>query len=139
MPLEEQLGKAVKEAYLSDNPRIQMDTVTNFEWDHLYVFPPYTSMESIQSVPGFQWIGLHEYKTGIEMSDSINLLVFIKGGRVVDYIDFPRGQGDFAEVSKSDGFTPKEAVFDIEKTDGLLTLKRSKSDVPELNLLLEAW
>ena len=39
--------------------------------------------------------------TKIESSDQIALLVFVTHGQVVECIDFPRTQGDFAAVGES--------------------------------------
>jgi hypothetical protein len=89
---------------------IVLSTITSFQWDMLYVFEPYTTPDTINGTLGFQW-GKSE-KTGISSSYQIDLLVFVRKGKVVNYVEHNRSDGDFL-LSNNNGFDPKEARFTV--------------------------
>lgn len=84
-------------------------SLTNFEWEKMYVFAPYTPTAEINRALGFNWEDASG--TGIDRRDDITLLVFANGGKVVDRVLYPRGRGDFSAIKKDNGFTPDEANF----------------------------
>lgn len=71
---------------------------TTFKWDTLYSFVPYTSEETIYKVIGYKWDEITS-----TVSEGMNQVVFLKGGKVVCYIDgYPdkyRVFFDFAQYS----------------------------------------
>ena len=68
---------------------------TNFEWDTLYSFSPYTPEETIYEVVGYRWT-----RVMATVSEGMNQIVFLKDGKVVCYID---GHPDKYKVSFSFG------------------------------------
>src|SRR5262249_4753543 len=94
---------------------------TDFKWEKVYIFPPYTSTANVNKALGFDWPSAKN--TGIEMHDSFNLLVFTNGGKVVSYVNFPRSSGDFVLDRPTNGLGPNEARFVIQKKDGRLILQ----------------
>lgn len=91
---------------------IRLKDVTNFEWDKVHIFAPYTSMTSVDQGLGFAWPEAR--KTHIDMLDSFNLLVFTRQGKVVNYIKYPLQFGDFSRAAigkQQKGLSPDEAVF----------------------------
>jgi len=81
---------------------------TNFEWDTLYSFAPYTPEETIYEVIGYQWDKIHS-----TVSEGMNQIVFLKDGKVVCYIDgypdkykvffnFGRYNGSYFKLNSSD-------------------------------------
>lgn len=76
---------------------IDFAKLTSFEWDTLYLIPPYSSIEDIKKQTG---LSLNSSQTKIEDSDGISLLLFTKNGELVEYIEFTRIYGDFAYAAK---------------------------------------
>lgn len=66
------------------------------EWDRVCFLHPYSNNARAAEVLGFPWNA--EGKTSIRTNDGINVIVFVKGDAVVDYVEHPRNQGDFASV-----------------------------------------
>ncbi len=104
--LQENLITAI-EYERSSNERIIIDFkhITNFSWDKVYIFTPYTSREQINKKLGFTW----SKADLIELSDSFNLIVFVKGKKVVQYVEFSREYGDFIIDNKNE-YTSNETV-----------------------------
>jgi hypothetical protein len=75
----------------------------------MYVFPPYTPVDKIESSLGFEWRSAAY--TGIERDDGACLLVFVRGSEVVQYCRYRRDAGDFAALGGIRSFTPESAVF----------------------------
>ncbi|MBN1898038.1 MAG: hypothetical protein JW827_04610 [Spirochaetes bacterium] len=98
---------------------IKFETLTDFSWDRVFIFPPYTSDEKISQALGFIWQDAKA--TGIHYRDDICLLVFIKGNTVIHYTEYPRGQGDFATL-KRDRYKKNEAVFLVKEEKGWIDL-----------------
>lgn len=96
---------------------VRIESLTDFAWEQLHVFPPYSSQDWIDSQLGFAWPAAA--RTGIFDSDGIALLVFVRDSEVVRYVAQPRGKGDFAYVKGAGTLTPASAVFvvreDIER------------------------
>ncbi|MFD2611477.1 hypothetical protein [Paenibacillus gansuensis] len=84
---------------------IDFNQITSFSWDKLYIFTPYTSEAVINKQLGFRWS-----KAGIlKYSDSFDLIVFVKGEKVVQYVKLPRTNGQFIVDNKNE-FAPDEKV-----------------------------
>jgi hypothetical protein len=65
-------------------------------WEKVCVLGSYTSTKEAEKVLGFQWDV--EQKSSIAKNDAINLLVFVKGRKVLAYTEHPRNKGDFSEL-----------------------------------------
>jgi hypothetical protein len=97
---------------LKNNPsQIDFNKVTNFKWDKLYIFTPYTPDEEITKQLGFKW--KYSNKTSIDYLDSINLLIFANGDRVVQYLELSRQYGDFDFIEKNN-ITPTNSVIHLK-------------------------
>jgi len=53
-------------------------------------------------------------QTDIAENDGIVLFVFVAGGEVVQYLDFPR-QPDLAALANPSGYSPAQAVFVLDE------------------------
>lgn len=91
---------------------VDLSAIAPFPWDRVYFFDPYTSSRKIDSVLGRFW--LESRFTNIESSDRITLIVFIHNGWVAQYLEFPRGQGDFSNLDNDVGYIREEAIFSID-------------------------
>ncbi len=101
---------------------LRMEDATDFTWDELHVFGPYVSAEQMHQQLGFAWAGASH-----QDSDSQTLLVFTRGQQVVRQLDFPRGQGDFADLSLM-RFTRQDARFHVKPQGGFITVSRVPLD-----------
>lgn len=90
-------------------------SLTDFAWDRLYVFRPHTGLGDIDSAMGFEWP--RDSRTGIGTSDSIDLLVFVKGKKVVRYVDFNRSKGEFT-LAGSRSWSPADRFVVIQLEPG---------------------
>lgn len=91
-----------------------------FAWGRMYVFGCYSSRASVEKALGFKWPGFDE--TTIELSDSVVLVVFVQNGKVVDWYEQPRSV-ELGYLANAKGYTPSEAVFDVDRSTGRVELK----------------
>lgn len=84
---------------------IDLAAVTDFDWDTVYIFPPYTPASEVKKKVG------RFVPSSIEASDSVVLLVFLHRGRVVRFADFERQIGDLSSASGTDGIPRSKAKF----------------------------
>ena len=113
--LSARIGDTVKQG---PGTKVVMSDLTDFDWQQLYVFAPYTTQKRIHRALGFEWSD----PEGIELRDNISLLVFVSDGKVVKYVAQPRDRGDFADLDVGSPWTPATAAFvvaaDGQATDG---------------------
>jgi len=109
---DQQLGRRISVAVeANDVGVVNVSEVASFAWDRLFVFSPYTTSAQVEKELGFRW----SESARIESSDSFVLLVFVDHGRVVRFIEQPRGSGDFSPCHRAGGFSRSEAVFRFSK------------------------
>jgi hypothetical protein len=128
----EPLSDAVKRAARTHEP-FRLSSVTDFDWDRVHTFPPYSSSEEIERQLGFDWGGADE--SASRSNDSFFLLVFVKGGQVAQAFDHEIARGDLACIAGpfvEGGLSPSEAVFrvtaapDVSSGYGLVRLARPR-------------
>jgi hypothetical protein len=91
-----------------------------FTWDKVFFFGPYTTPSRIKSVLGYPWSRAGFLK--IRYDENITLIVFTKGGKVVEYLEYPRILGDFSSLkTHTRGIPINEAIFVMDE-NGTLTL-----------------
>lgn len=115
--LEKKFEQLTKRALLDTTAiHFRLDTLTNFSWDTLIVFPPYSQVADIEEKTS---IDLSEIEaTNIESIDSFNVLAFIKGGQLINYVELPRDKGDFPQVTDTINIFAKEhCIFESKQTD----------------------
>jgi hypothetical protein len=111
---QELAGRISIAAQSSHGGEVNIRKLTTFDWERLFVFPPYTSSFQVQKELGFSWAESRR----IEMQEGFVLLVFVGHGRVVRFVDQPRGGGDFSSCYRPGGFLRMEAVFRFTKDPG---------------------
>lgn len=99
-----------------------MTDVTDFDWDKMIVFGPYTSREEMEKKVGQKWttysfIGYYAFQKTIFGKyplddDSYNKVIFIKDDKIVLDATFNRGQVDFTLLDQV--ITREEARFHVE-------------------------
>jgi hypothetical protein len=109
---------------------IKLKDLTDFKWDRVYIFPPYTGLETIDNDLGFVWPRARSVR--IDYRDDINLIVFTDNKQVLAYVEHPRSLGDFDGNYKREGYSPDEAIFMVEEgpliSDGRQWLRLRKRD-----------
>jgi hypothetical protein len=95
---------------------LRMSELTDFTWDRLYIFTPYSSWNSVETDLGFSWPqgrALH-----LEEREDICLLAFVAEKQVVRYVGQNRARGDFGSLYRKEGYTREEAIFRIDRAQG---------------------
>lgn len=116
--LRSNLADVISQNQAGEIPVVDFSTITTFAWDRLYVFGPYTSPEKIDASLGSFWLGSRF--TSIKSSDRVTLLIFTKNGNVIQYLEFPRGQGDFSTADNRMGYTIEESRFIVDETGRMI-------------------
>jgi hypothetical protein len=120
---------------VQQKPSFDMNNLTPFEWDRMYVIRPYTSRTEMQKIVGIEWTTADTYigylifdKTWLgeyPLDDDIfHKLVFVKGNKVVLDVTLDRSNVDFTQINSP--VITGNALFDIDKTDGRNIIKTSK-------------
>jgi hypothetical protein len=105
--LEKSISSALEKESVKE---IDLDPLTDFDWDKAYIFTPYTTQETINKQLGVKI----KDPSNIDYRDDINLVVFLEKNKVVQYIEIPRKYGDLLNENK-DGITPSDAILKIKK------------------------
>jgi hypothetical protein len=101
---------------------VDVTAAAPFAWDALFVFPPYTTPGQIASTLGFPWPDAA--RSAIGTQDGYSLLLFVKGGRVAHWADFPREFGDFSGVRAPHGIR-RGVRFRVASSEGRPVLSLS--------------
>lgn len=96
--------------------RIELEELTPFSWEELYIFGPYLDPSSIDVR------NMDEVPDAIQYLDSITLLVFVQNNTAIRYIELPRSAGDFEMSSYERAIKQKSAVFIRNKDSKLWKL-----------------
>jgi len=109
------LERSALTAQNSTNPVVSVSSVTDFGWDKLFIFGPYTPVGKIHAQLGYKWSEAE--KTHIDSSDTFYLLVFVKDGKVLRHFKFPRTIGDFQSMEVGNLFSPGDDTFEVKSVD----------------------
>lgn len=89
--------------------RIALASLTDFEWDHVYVYGAYTDPSVIYEQLGYHWY--NRAVSNIQYLDYHTLLVFVSNGKVVEYLEYPLGKGVFSWEAGHNFFSKSNALF----------------------------
>ncbi|MEX2603771.1 MAG: hypothetical protein WD361_06195 [Gracilimonas sp.] len=110
---QNRLAEVVKTSDSSGNKSISFKELTNFEWDSVHIFEPYTPSDSIFKQLVFRWGKVEELS--IRTDEVNNLLVFTRQNKLVEYVGYPRNKGDFINIDLPQTFSVEEANFVIKE------------------------
>lgn len=68
------------------------------DWEKVCMFGPYSDNKAAKKSLGFSW-NLEKHSS-ISSNGEVALLVFIKGQKVLDYVEHSRKDGDFTNLSR---------------------------------------
>ncbi len=77
---------------------VNLEEVVSSPWDRVCILGPYSDNNSAKVTLGFNWET--EAHTSIKTNDSIVLLLFVQGNKVVKFVEHSRVNGDFANLSR---------------------------------------
>jgi len=77
-------------------------------WDKICILGPYSTSKHAQETLGFDWP--IEQQSSISTNDTIALLLFMKDTDIVELVEHPRRDGDFANLSRQ-CFSREQATF----------------------------
>jgi hypothetical protein len=97
----------------NDYAVLNVEMLTSFNWDYLYIFTPYTPIDTLKRIINIEWEEASE--TMIHYIESDNLLVFIESGKVVRYSKLSRNIGDFMRLETSGPFLSEDSKFVLKK------------------------
>jgi len=106
--LEKSISSAIEVKGVEE---IDLSSLTDFDWEKVYIFGPYTTQEMINEKLGVNY----KDPSSIDYRDDINLIVFLDNNKVVQYAEITRKYGDLL-IETNDGFiTPSDATLKIKK------------------------
>lgn len=107
---------------VNQKEEFNMTDITDFKWDKMVVFHPYTSREEMKQTVGHGWttysyIGYYLIQRTVLGNhplddDSLNKVIFIKGDKVVLDLTFNRGKVDFTQINQT--INQDEAQFYVQ-------------------------
>lgn len=114
--LKKQIIKIVQ-----NSKQIDFSEVTNFKWDTLYLFTPYTDTNKILKKDG---VKKYNNELDMEYNDGINIIAFVDSKKIVTYIKVNRIDLDFESINNNKTSNDK-SIFKINNNDGnyILSLK----------------
>lgn len=79
-------------------------------WEKVCILGPYMNNDMAKTTLGFKWDV--ESKTSITSNEGVSLLLFVRDGKVIEYAEHPRNQGDFSNLTMR--CFPKESTIFIQ-------------------------
>lgn len=92
------LTEKIEAEFNSDLEIIDLTELNSFEWNELLVLGPYSVIDNVEKELNLDLENIRE--NGIEYSDSINLLIFLKDGKSVKISEVSRGIGNFVNLGQ---------------------------------------
>jgi hypothetical protein len=106
--LFDKLKEEIIKSYV-ENKLMNISSITDFDWEYLYIIYPYSSEKMIKELTSIQELNFH---TSIMYTDMINLLLFVNSSGIIKALEFPRCFGDFS-ISSKQRFSREEAKFKV--------------------------
>ena len=105
--LAEEISRQLALAAGKPDP-VELDVVTQFEWDELVIVAEDTAREDIDAELGFEFKGDLTYD-----AESQEIFIFVRDGRLARFADY-RGRLRFDGIERPFArFTPEDAVFRV--------------------------
>lgn len=81
----------LKNFLVENNQYFDFSFINMFDWDEVYIVPPYTSRQKISDTIGLKF----NYPITVHSTDVVNLLIFLNDNKVITYDEVPRHIVDF--------------------------------------------
>jgi hypothetical protein len=93
---------------------VDLAQITDFDWDIVFFFTPYTPQSEVEQSLGLEWPDLGGSR--IEIDEGDTLVVFMKDRTMVRWFDHPCDQGDFSALRlKGRNLARHQARFHIRR------------------------
>ena len=92
-----------------NNCEIGVKSLTSFDWEKAFLFPPYMTEEGMEERVGVQF----NDPSNLNRRDDIYLLVFMNDEKVNQSVEVERHGADFT-IGEEEYLTPSEDVIQIE-------------------------
>ncbi|ACL70119.1 hypothetical protein [Halothermothrix orenii] len=99
---------------------LDLNKMTKFNWNKLYIVGPYTDPKIFCSKKGVKWS--NSIITTIKYDDGVYLLLFVQDKKVIKYLDFSRRYGSFPEGEYDKG----NSLFEITKNKDYIDINHLK-------------
>jgi hypothetical protein len=122
--LEGDLEVAVNQLEKGEVSYVDISKIARFDWDKLYIFGAYTPESYIDSILGIWWPWA--IRTTIDTNDSITLLVFTRHGRVVHYLNYEIGKGNFSTLIEDNyaEYSYQDAIFTLDEKGRIIWVNK---------------
>jgi|GEM_PF-1513250 len=111
------LNEKIKSTVSTSNT-IDFRDITDFDWDNMIIIPPYGIPKDILKEHNIKRANINR---SIEVSDSINMIIFTNREQIISYVNYKRNDGDF-DIQRDTQFKKDTAIFDIIKTNQQIKL-----------------
>lgn len=91
--------------------RLVLAEHAGFPWDKVCILGPYTPDDKVDSLTGIQGAAGQAYD--IRSNDGINVLMFVREGRIASSVAHGRNQGDFGPEVVGQCYSREQANFSI--------------------------
>lgn len=107
---------------VQSSEEVDFSKVTNFEWNELYLFTPYTNSKEVLKQDGVKG---YDSKLNMEYNDGINIIAFVNSKKITTYVAISRLDFDFESIENYK-ISKDKAIFKIDNDDGdfILSLKK---------------
>lgn len=89
---------------------VRLSAITDFAWGRADILVNYKPSGSIADCP-FQWDWSRETREKLIAGDLLTVIVFLRDGKLVRYLEYRRDRADFVDVKNP--YTPETAVFRV--------------------------
>jgi hypothetical protein len=107
-PVNKSIAAAVEKG---PGTRLLLTEHTGFPWDKVCILGPYTPDDKVDSLTGIHGAAGQAYD--IRSNDGINVLMFVREGRIASSVAHGRSQGDFGPEVVGKCYSREQAKFSI--------------------------
>ena len=108
--LRESLRAAIEASAGGAEP-VRLARLTDFPWDRADILVNYKPGGETTDCP-FQWDWSRDHREKLIAEDLLTVIVFLRDGKLVDYLEYPSDWAQFAEVKNP--YSPDQAAFTAE-------------------------
>ena len=112
--MRERLRDSIAAGVAGGNP-VRLARVTDFDWDLAEILVNYKPGGRVADCP-FGWDWSREQREALVAGDLLTVIVFLRDGRLVDYLEYRNDQAKFVDVENP--YTPQSAVFVVSPSPG---------------------
>jgi hypothetical protein len=127
--LREALGAAIEERVEGVGRGVlRLSEITDFDWDSAQIIVNYKPEGAVADCP-FKWDWTRQTREAYIDNDLLSVIVFLREGKMVNYIEYPRNEAEFVNVE--DSYSPATAVFRVESPPSGRFDIILKGDIPQ--------